>query len=202
MGHPFFLVDGFFSPTVSISELLFGNVKRHLILNSWEMAWEIGWVFHADKPGCISQDLFRSVKGFHHVRMLLEIHGTFLKKKEMLCLLPHHRWFLVSFPYQQPLHILNYSFVEFFEMTDGNHGNQRFGGRWRCQQLTIYHVFSCWAAAHPVPSSGLSGTGIMLYVGGNTMHCNFWCGHFAMLLPWHSAVSCTRYMSRIVPEQL
>lgn len=73
-------------------------------------------------------------------------------------------------------------------MTDGNHGNQRFGGRWRCQQLTIYYVFSCWAAAHPVPSNGLSGTGIMLYVGGNTMHCNFWCGHFAMLLPWHSPV--------------
>lgn len=21
------------------------------------------------------------------------------------------------------------------------------------------------------------GTGIMLYVGSNSMHCNFWCGH-------------------------
>lgn len=81
-------------------------------------------------------------------------------------------------------HTKAYDFVEFFEMTNGN---QRFGGHWRCHQLTIYYVFSCWAAANPVPSNGLSGTGIMLYVGGNTMHCNFWCGRFAMLLPGHGA---------------
>ena len=61
----------------------------------------------------------------------------------MLCLLPHHRWFLVSFPYQQPLHILKLLKHSFCWVFRDDRRQSRQSTFWWTLALSAIHYLWC-----------------------------------------------------------